>query len=130
MALPKKGEVTLRIFGKFWWKIEGRWRPSAVAFFFYRPFSKFWFQKLVWQKKSSDATRPFQFNATARWSNVFKIRHVARKVNKPLCTDLLRTTLNAVNYKTCSDGRNQFSTLGDLVRVTSGFYKDKHNQYE
>ena len=28
-----------------------------------------------------------------------------------LCADLRRTTLNAVNYKTYSDARNQFSTL-------------------
>ena len=49
---------------------------------------------------------------------------------QPLCTDLQWTTLDVVNYKTYSDARNQFSTLWDLVKVTSEIYKDKDNKYE
>ena len=40
-----------------------------------------------------------------------QMHHVVRKVNDYFCTDLQRTTLDAINYKTYSDATNQLVPL-------------------
>ena len=60
--------------------------------------------------KCADVTWLFQCNTTTQYDLTYSNTQRGAQGKQPLCTDLQRTTLDVVNYKTYSDTTNQFSS--------------------
>ena len=52
--------------------------------------------------KEGDVVRLFQWNTTTQYDSTYTNTPRSAQGKQPLCANLLRTTLNAVDYKTCT----------------------------